>query len=250
MKKIKVVIITDCIDVAFLEMRGAIYDNSTQDNFIIEPVIRVDPYNLVNASFILRLMAEIYPPETLISVIVNPIKERTERIAGVTEKKNIYFEGTNTGVFDWLLKDFGCKELIEIDDPGFRPFGGKYIHAPAIGKIVSGIPLSEIGEPFNIANIRNLSIKNGTILHIDNFGNAKIFYKIKNAKNGDRYRAHINNKTISLIYWERMMSENDGEWIIYPGSSLGLAEIGEVRKGGFLSIDAKPGDVVKIEKLK
>ena len=249
MKKRKVLIITDCIDVAFLEMRGAIYNNSVKDNFIIEPVIEVESYNLINTSFMLRLVAEIYPPGTLISVIVNPIEKRTERIAGITKKNNIYFEGTNTGVFGWLLKDFGCKDLVEIIDPGFKPFGGKYVHSPAVGKIASGVPLSKIGKPFNPDDIRNLNIKKGTILHIDNFGNAKIFYKIEDAKNGDKYRVYINDKTIDLIFWERMMSRSDGEWVIYPGSSLGFAEIGEVRGRGFLSMGVNPGSVIKIEKI-
>lgn len=247
--KRKVVIITDCIDIAFLEIRGAIYSSSSDDNFTIEPVVNVDSYNIVNTSFMLRLIAEVYPQGTVICVIINPIKKRTERIAGITEKKNIYFEGTNTGVFGWLLKDFGCKELIELHDPGFISFGGKYVHAPAVGKIASGTKLSKLGEKFDLKDIRDISIQIGTILHMDNFGNVKLYHKLEEAKNGDKYRAYIGNKTLDLIYWERMMARDDGEWVIYPGSSFGFTEIGEVRGKGFLSMNVKPGDIIKIEKL-
>lgn len=146
--KQKVVIITDCSDVAFLEIRGAIFSNTNNDNFEIEPLVRVEDFNIKNVSFLTRLIAEIYPENTLINVVVHPSQVRGERIVGRTIKKDIVFEGTNTGAFGWLLNDFGCKELYELRDSGFIPFGGKYVHAPAVGNVLSGYPLSSLGSPF------------------------------------------------------------------------------------------------------
>ena len=109
--KRKVVVLTDCVDVAWQEIRGSIYSNSNEYDVEIEPVVPVDSYNIVNANFLVKLIAEIYPDNTIICVIVNPLKERTERIIGRTKRKNIIFEGTNTGAFGWLIDDFGCEEL-------------------------------------------------------------------------------------------------------------------------------------------
>lgn len=55
--KRKIVIITDCTDVAFLEIRGAIYSNivNTNENYEIEPIVKVDNYNITNTSFLVRL---------------------------------------------------------------------------------------------------------------------------------------------------------------------------------------------------
>jgi S-adenosylmethionine hydrolase len=246
--KRKVVIITDCTDVAFLEMRGAIYSNAFNEDFVIEPIIQADAFSIVNGSFLLRLVAEIYPKDTLISIILNPLKLRTERIAGITERKNIIFEGTNTGVFGWLLRDFGCKELIELYDPGFVPFGGKYVHSPAIGKIVSGVDLRELGKPFAIEKIRDVKLEQGTIVHIDNFGNMKLILDLDNPQDGDRYVAHIGETKINLIYWQRMMERENGEWVIYKGSSFGLTEIGQVRARGALDLNIRSGDTIKVER--
>lgn len=154
--KRKVVIITDCTDVAYLEIRGAIYSNAVSEDFEIEPVVRVDNFNIVNVSFLVRLIADIYPDGTLINVVVHPSKFRGERIAGITEKKRIIFEGTNTGAFGWLIKDFGCMEVYELYDPGFVPFGGKYIHAPTVGHILSGRPIKELGTLFPTDRIRDV----------------------------------------------------------------------------------------------
>lgn len=226
--KRKVVIITDCSDVAFLEIRGAIYTNTTSDDFEIEPIVKVENFSITNVSFLVRLIAEIYPEGTVINVVVHPSKIRGERIIGRTEKKGIIFEGTNTGAFGWLLKDFGCRELYELYDIGFVPFGGKYVHAPAVGKVLSGCRLEKLGTTFPISMVKDIDRDVGTILHIDNFGNIKFVGDLE-GKNGDKYTIVIGNRQYQAIYWERMMERNDGEIIIYPGSSFSFPELGIVR---------------------
>lgn len=246
----KVVVLTDCIDVAWQEIRGSIYSNCNDYDICIEPVVPVDSYNIVNANFLVRLIAEIYPEGTIICVIVNPLKLRTERIVGKTKKKNIIFEGTNTGAFGWLIQDFGCEELYELYDPGFVPFGGKFVHAPAVGKIASGIPINKLGNKFELSKIRNVCIEEGTIMHIDNFGNIKIFHKFKQElKNGDKFLISIRNYKLEIIYNKRMMEKEDGELVIYPGSSFGYTEIGIVRDHFSSKYKVKIGDIVKIEKV-
>lgn len=248
--KQKVVVLTDCVDVAWHEIRGSIYSNCNNYDVQIEPVVPVDSYSIVNVNFLVKLIAEIYPEGTIICVIVNPLKERTERIVGRTKKKNIIFEGTNTGAFGWLVEDFGCEELYELYDPGFVPFGGKYVHSPAVGKIASGIPISELGNPFDINKLRYVEKEIGTVMHIDNFGNLKLFHKFENEpQDGEKYEIEFNDKKLETIYNTRMMARDDGELIIYPGSSFGYTEIGTVRGDFAKEYDVKNGNIVKIKKL-
>ena len=245
----KVVVLTDCIDVAWQEIRGSIYSNAKNYDVIIEPVVPVASYSIENVNFLVRLIAEIYPPETIICVIVNPLKKRTERIIGTTKKKKLYFEGTNTGAFTWLEEDFGIDEVYELFDPGFVPFGGKYVHAPAVGKLASGTNLKELGNPFDKDKIRHIKMEIGTVIHIDNFGNLKLYHKFDDKpKNGDKYIITLNDEDIKVTYNERMMEKNDNEIIIYPGSSFNFTEVGIVR-GHFANLyNVKNGDVIKIRK--
>lgn len=248
--KRKVVVLTDCVDVAWQEIRGSIYSNCNDYDLCIEPVVPVDSYSIVNVNFLVKLIAEIYPEGTIICVIVNPLKLRTERIVGRTKKKNIIFEGTNTGAFSWLIEDFGCEELYELYDPGFVPFGGKYVHAPAVGKIASGIPINELGNTFDLNMIRRVDMVEGTVMHIDNFGNLKLYHKFKEEpKNGDKFLIKFNEETLEVVYNKRMMEKEDGELIIYPGSSFGYTEIGIVRDHFSSKYNIKNGDIVKIEKV-
>ena len=248
--KRKVVVLTDCVDVAWQEIRGSIYSNCNDYDVQIEPVVPVDSYSIVNVNFLVKLIAEIYPAGTIICVIINPLKIRTERIVGVTNRKNIIFEGTNTGAFGWLVEDFGCKELYELFDPGFVPFGGKYVHAPAVGKLASGVEPSKLGNPFDIEKLRHVEMQEGTVMHIDNFGNLKLFHKFNDgAKDGDNYLIGINDLEMPVIYNTRMMARDDGELIIYPGSSFGFTEIGTVRGNFANEYNVKNGDLVRIRKL-
>lgn len=101
MKK-RIVFITDCTDIAYNELRAAILDHTKDYDVGIEPVVSVYPFSIINGSFILRLMGEIYPEGTIFSVILNPLKERPARLIGKTKKKNFFFMSANTGVLDWF----------------------------------------------------------------------------------------------------------------------------------------------------
>lgn len=149
-------------------------------------------------------------------------------------------------MFDWFLQDFKIEELYEIHDPGFFPFGGKYVHAPAAAQIASGGLLSLIGSKFDSNRLARLDIPEGAILHIDNFGLIKFKGALPELKEGDKLKVEIAGHSFSAVYAKRMVSKATGEWVLFPGSSLGLPEIGKVRQDGASEINAKIGDIVNI----
>lgn len=250
MKK-RIVIITDCTDIAYNELRATILKNLTenQEEVEIEPIVPVAPFSILNGNFIFRLIAESYPNDTLFLIVLNPLKERPARLIGRTEKNNFYFMGANTGVFTWFLRDFGIKELYELKDPGFFPFGGKYVHAPSMAQIINGKPLHEIGIPFDVKNLAQIQINDGTIVHIDNFGLMKFTGDLSDLAEGDKLIVDINGKNIQAVYAKRMMSKETGEWVLYPGSSFGLPELGLVRKNGAQELNVKIGDKIVFKRI-
>ena len=248
MKK-RIVFITDCADVAYNELRGVILDNIKSDEIIIEPVVSVAPFSIINGNFVLRLMAEAYPETTIFSVILNPSKERPARLIGKTKGKGIYFMGANTGVFTWFFRDFGVEELYELNDPGFFPFGGKYVHAPAIAQIAAEKPLKDMGHSFDIEKVAKIDIPEGAIIHIDNFGLMKFTGQLIELNEGDEVEVNVNGKILRAVYAKRMMSRETGEWIIYSGSSLGLLELGKVRENGAKKLNVEIGDIITFKKI-
>jgi len=248
MKK-RIVFITDCTDAAYNELRGVILDNIKNEEITIEPVVSVVPFSIINGNFVLRLMADAYPKGTVFSIILNPSKERPARLIGKTKKKGFYFMGANTGVFTWFFRNFGIEELYELNDPGFFPFGGKYVHAPAIAQIAMGKPLNKLGHLFDIKKVVKLDITEGTIVHIDNFGLMKFVGELTGLNEGDKVNVSVNGKTLRAVYVKRMMSRETGEWVIYPGSSFGLPELGKVRENGAKELNAKIGNIITFKKI-
>lgn len=246
--KRKVVFITDCVDIAYNELRGVALEElqklGKEDDIEIEPVASVAPFSIMNGAFVLRLLAEAYPAGTVFSVILNPMQHRPERIFGKTKKKDFIFIGANTGMFDWFFKDFEIAELYELSDPGFLPFGGKFVHAPAAIKLAAETDFDSLGHKFASEKLLPLDIKQGTIVHVDNFGLMKISAPLRDWQEGQKVSLLFKGKRIEAVFSKRMMSRDTGEWVIYPGSSLGLPELGKVRENGAKVLGAVPGDIL------
>jgi S-adenosylmethionine hydrolase len=253
----KIVLITDCIDVSVNEMRLALTNSyrkhgGTGDVLSkIEPTVACLPFNITHAAFLTRLVAEVSPPGTVIMTIVNPMRDRPQRILGLT-KNGIFFEGPNTGAFSWLVEDFGVERCFELTDPGFVPFGGKHVHAPSVGALMAGLSPTELGLPLEPDYKPVDSIcPRGTIVHIDNFGNAKLKFA------SDEFHSTAPGSCFNVVfpgdvslrakYGVRMMEFEDDDWVLYPGSSLGLLELGQVRNIGLLSTNlGRVGDRVHL----
>ena len=253
-KQIKhVVVITDCRDVAFCEIRRQIIseceklDNSYTE---VEPLVPAEEFSITNGAFLARLMAEHYKHSVLFVLILNPCKQRPKRIFGKLSN-DVYFDGADTGTLNWLFNDFGIKSLYEIKESKFCPFGGKYVHSPTVAKMASGIPFEEYGKEISKDELCDFSIPNGTVVHIDNFGLMKIKDDFPDYQDGTKVKIFVNGKeSIVAVISERMMNQNTEAWVLYPGSSMGLPELGKVRcKDGAKELNVQVGDIITWEKI-
>ena len=258
MKK-RIVIISDCSDVAYNEIRATILrelDKSNVKNVEIEPLVKAEEFSIINGAFLTRLMAEIYNPENIIFlVILNPLKTtRKDRARIMGETKNGFkFVGANTGTLNWLIKDFGLKYLYEFSKEGlsgkkFVSFGGKYFHAPMAAKVAMGISFKKLGIKRDKGFLSDFRIRDGTVVHIDNFGVPKIKGKLSKFKEKEEIDVYVNGKKkVRATFTNSMKDLRDGTWAVYPGSSLNnLPEIGKVRCLGSASrLGIKIGDKIE-----
>lgn len=248
-----VVVITDCKDVAFCEIRRQILKECHRlgnHHTEVEPLVPAEEFSIINGAFLTRLMAEHYQEDSLFMLILNPSQQRPKRIFGKLSN-GLYFEGADTGTLNWLFKDFGIQSLYEIKESKFYPFGGKYVHSPTVAKIASGVPFEQYGERFDPKELCDFSVPDGSVVHIDNFGLMKIKNDFPDLPNNTELKVMINNReSLKAVLSERMMNLETGTWVLYPGSSMGLPELGKVRcKGGADEINVKVGDIVTWEKV-
>ena len=193
MTKKHVIIISDCKDVAFNEMVWIMKQECQRlghENVEIE-LVAVTEFSIINAAFLTRLMAEHCPTGTIFSVVINPQRHRSARVYGQTSNGLLFF-GANTGALGWFLDRFGVKELYEVHDPGFISFGGKYVHAPNVARLVAGVPFDSFGKQFPVSQLTKLNIADGTVVHIDNFGLMKIKGLTPKYQDGEILKVSVN----------------------------------------------------------
>ncbi len=255
-----IVIITDCRDVASNEIHAVLQTHLDlyKSDARISPMVYAPNFSVSSGSFLVRLMAESYKPETTIFlVILNALETNRSaraRIIGKT-KNGFTFVGANTGTLGWLIQDFGIDSIYEsstegLDGADFISFGGKFIHTPICAKIAAGVDLQKIGRPFDVDRLTLPHFLPGQILYIDNFGVAKFYGDFpKNLKEGDSFDLQINGGPISeAVFSKSMKNLPSGTCAIYPGSSLGLYELGVVRGSAQEVLGFNIDDIISIKR--
>lgn len=241
--KTRIVTITDCQDIASHEVRATILSSldrlNSSENIVVEPFAYCKEFSVINCAFVVRLLAESYSPEkTVFLVIANALptsRQDRARLVGRT-KNGFRFVGENTGALSWLIADFGVSEVYEfssegLDGENFVSFGGKYFHAPEAARVASSNKLDCAGQSFGQSRLSMIDLSEGTIVHVDNFGVAKIKVSLPDVKEGSLVPVLVDGKHVfDGIFTYSMKNLPDNTWAIYRGSSMGLTEIGCVRK--------------------
>ena len=252
-KRKNLVVFTDCSDVAFSEIYGSlkVLFQSSGISCDIEPMVKVENFSIINAAFLIRLMADIYSDNTVFLVIVNATRDNPLRIFGET-KNGIVFIGNNSGYFSLLLKNFGIKKLYltknnrDVDN---RSFGGRNVQVPTAAKLLAGVSYDVLGDELDPCVLKELDLPEGTVVHIDNFGLVKILKICSNdIRTSSSVDVYVNGKyAVSAKFSKKMKTCNDGEWILFEGSSLTppLLELANVRnENSAAALGVKIGDVI------
>jgi S-adenosylmethionine hydrolase len=255
-QKRKIVVFSDCIDIAFAEVYQKLVgelDKLGVMSYDIAPLVEVASFSVTNAAFSLRLMAEVASPGTVFLVIVNGQSNNPERIFGETEN-GIVFVGNNSGYFSWLLQDFGIKEVYKtrVDRiANNKSFGGRNVQTPLAAQIVSGMPYDSLGTIFDRSLLNMEVIKDGTIVHIDNFGLMKVKLQVtEEIERSTSIDVYVNSELRATAKFRtKMKTASDGEWCVFPGSSLdpALLEVAKVRSfNSAADLGASVGDIITL----
>jgi len=174
----RIVMVTDCRDVAFSEICGAIHKEADEIGhpITIEPIVAVENFSEFNAAFLTRLVAESYPAGTVIYTLVSKssnMRPLHDVIWGETRSGHI-FVGSNFGYFGWLARDLGIKHVYEIRDVPQMNFSGKSFIPPIVARIAADDTASLTTYPYEESEIDDTPFVEGTVAHVDNFGNVKV----------------------------------------------------------------------------
>ncbi|HVX92803.1 MAG TPA: hypothetical protein VHA74_01680, partial [Candidatus Dojkabacteria bacterium] len=223
-------------------------------------------------------MAKSYLSPAVIFTNVAPHQTFKSDIIAKIKGKDLILMGSNNGIFDWIARDFEFDYLAEITTkkpfvingqiiylPGenvpqdydtrfseetmHRTFGAHVIYGAIAVGLALGVDYKKFGEDRNNDFIVPLDISDGEIVHIDNYGNLKIYgkldfndgFKIKLSKNGQFL-------TNAEYVTGRMMSSQTGTFVVYPSTSLpNMIDIALVRGNAAKQLNLRIGDKLTYE---
>ena len=237
----QIVIISDCNDVAYIEMYGSI-KRLAKVPVDIAPLAPVKELSITNAAFIARLLCDSFAPGTIFLVLCSPNKERHERIVLETKSGHVFVAGNN-GTLTLIAEELGVKQLRQYPRKGISTFGGRDAYCGVTAQLASE-SVEGIGTHLAIEQLVRLPIAEHTVLHIDNFGLIKMRCK-EHIEEGVRYHILHNGRSIGeAVGSKRFMDLDTGILTIYNGSSFGYVEIARVRKNLALELGAQVGDSI------
>jgi len=154
-----------------------------RDAVIIDVTHEVEPFNELEAAFLLTTYVPYMPAGTIHLCIVDPgVGGERKPIIILTSRGDV-FVGPDTGLMLPAAEQLGVASVYEIDEsklPGrfSETFHGRDVFAHVAGMLASGVPPSEVGK--EIVEYRRLVLHKpikkddyieAMVLHIDRFGN-------------------------------------------------------------------------------
>lgn len=144
----------------------------------------IEPFNIQQAAFILRNCFNEFPAGTVhIIGVDDELSLQKEHIA--VKAHNQYFVGTDNGIFPILLDKIKPEKIVELNitqKSNSLTFATKDILVVAACHIARGGTLEIIGKPIQDYKIKKAELSavvekdmiKGTVIYIDNYGNAII----------------------------------------------------------------------------
>lgn len=139
----------------------------------------VSSFSILEGSYGIWQLSKYCPQNTIHVGIVDP-EVGSERNGIVIKTKNFWFVGPDNGLLWKAANQNKISHSWKIDENYFGSVSTTFHGRDVFIKIAVLLSKNKHPEDFNckpIKNIKKLEFKNGQVLHIDNYGNAKIFGK-------------------------------------------------------------------------
>ena len=170
----------------------------------------IEPYNILQASIVLKNCFKDFPKDTIHIVAVDDeISVENDHIA--VYANGHYFIGSDNGIFPLVLDDFKAEKIVSLNisqKTDNLTFASKDVFSIAACHIARGGTMEIIGKPLqDFSNKKNIlfpvienNIIRGVVTYIDNYGNA-----ITNIKK-ETFIKTIRDKEFNILFGR----ENDG----------------------------------------
>lgn len=238
-------------------MKGVIHTLSPQAQ-LIDLSHGIPPQDVAAARFALMTAYPYLPSGTIHLAVVDPGVGSSRRAVAIQTETG-FLVGPDNGLFSGVLAQTPALAAVELNRPCYwrtpspsRTFHGRDIFAPVAAHLANGIPLAELGDPLDVAELTRWEWPppqmetngcRGLVQAIDHFGNG-----ISNLPGqwveGRSWSAWIKGIPVRSV---ATFAEGEvGEVLALVGSS-GWVEIVQNRGNASRALDFKVGDEVRVQ---
>jgi S-adenosylmethionine hydrolase len=237
---------------------------------IIDITHEINPFSIIEASYILKATLKYFPENSVIIIVVDPGVGSLREILGLKLKSNKYLIGPNNGLFGITLESNEISTCINLNkkefflDPISKTFHGRDIMAPVAAQLSLGKKLNDLGDKFLKENVLSLEKYKNLPFHsvdgikcyiqyIDNFGNAVTnllvdnFEDISKLQDGQDLYITFNDKKFKGKFTSYFDKFPIGSLIFLEGST-GFLEISINQGNAQQYIGFNTGDIITIIK--
>ncbi len=225
----------------------------------------VNPYNILEGSFLLDQCAEEFPPGTIFVAVVDPGVGSERDPVLLQTGKGKYYLGPDNGLFTDVINREGLSQAWRLDRPNFyrqgdlsHTFHGRDIFGPIAAHLALGTPPERLGTPIKtlvLLTQREATFSGGlistTVLHIDRFGNV-----ILNLAAGSDPAGRLNEENLVKILigresfsapFVKSYSEVEKGRLLLLYGGAGLLEISENQGSAARQLRVEPGASVVLK---
>ena len=240
-------------------MKGVIL-RINPDARIVDISHDISPQDVMEAAYVLRDAAFLYPPDSVHLVVVDP-GVGTDRFPVALRAADYHFVGPDNGIFALLLGDDEPDATVVLDREKYwrtdhisTSFHGRDIFAPAAAHLSLGQPLCDLGRPLDRLTPLHWALPmsddegiQGWVVHVDHFGNCvtNVARKLLDERRGEReIKCFVGNaildgisRTYSAVETgEPLIHINSGEFLEIAVRAGNASELLGIRKGDPVNI--------------
>ncbi len=213
----------------------------------------VTAFSILEGAFEIDVLADFSPHDTIHVGVVDPGVGSRRRGIVIRTKKSWYV-GPDNGLLYPAAVDESIQQVWELNESKIggtisHTFHGRDVFIKAAVYLAKGKKPEDFGSrKIDPAQLIKLKIKQGQVVHIDNYGNVKVFYK-DHLRPGNTLQIKIKGKKFSVPIVKTFSDVEQGKPLALLGSS-GTLELAINYSRGDTFFGAKLGDVLQIEYAK
>ncbi len=246
------------------QIKGIIYGHDPEAK-VIDGTHDVPAFDIAGGAFILDIAAQEFPSSTVFVAIIAPYAQEETRYLALTTNKDHIFVLPDNGLLTYVANSIGVKSVYRISnqelfDSPIEQMAAERIQSRVGVLLASGYSVENVGTPLDeprTLDIQAPAIEGnsllGTVVHLDQFGNAMTNIQGKLAgefglEPGDTIRLKVAGIDLPVTFGSIYSDVPLGEEIVFVNNNVDLLQL-SMNLGNFAGrYDVAVGAMVEIGK--